>query len=71
MDDADPVAAPGRSRAPIVRIGLGLLLILGSVSSVTLLWVDGDSPRAKIVLGLTLMLTGACGMWFAIRGRLD
>lgn len=71
MAGTEPVATPDRPPVPIVRVGLGLLLILGSASSATLLWLEGDSPRARTLLGLPLMLTGACGMWFAIRGSLN
>lgn len=71
MDRAGSAVARDRHWLRIVRLLLGLLLILGSVTSVSLLWVEGYSPRAMIVLGLTLMLTSACGIWFAIRGRWD
>lgn len=62
---------PQGSAQPTIRVGrlvVGLALVLGSVSSVTLLLIEGYSARTMVVIGLTLILTSIVGLWFTIRG---
>lgn len=69
----DSARVQGSARPPIKvgRLVVGLALVLGSVSSVTLLLMEGYSARAMVVIGLTLILTSIVGLWFTIRGTWD
>jgi hypothetical protein len=66
-----PAGGAERPKVRAVRLVFGLMLVLGSVTSVALLLHEGYSARAMVVLGLTLILTSVCGLWFAIRGTWD
>lgn len=66
--DRTPTHGTVRPKTAVARLAVGLALVLGSISSVTLLLMEGYSPRAMVVVGLTLVLTSIVGLWYSIRG---